>query len=374
MKIVYFAPIDWDSIKQRPQHFAARLAKKFDFYYIQPLGLRSIKWCDFFRAFHRIKGILAKKNHASNNLQVKNLIFIPLANNFFFHINNWLLVFQLKKIIDKDTVIWVTSPNNLIPALLSSLRFKTLIYEVLDYYAAIQESNRKAIDKTEQLLVKRANFIIVTATYLLEKIKRIDEKKTIHLISNGVDYDFFSQAIVSSVPAELVGMKKIVGYVGSIDKWVDLELINFIAQQRQDLDFVFIGPIKVNSLPQGNNIHFLGARDYSIVPNYLHSFAVCLIPFVPGEFADSINPVKLYEYFACGKPVVANTMQELTPFSDLLYLAKSKEEFLAQLGIALNEKYDSSVAQQRKVLAHNNDWNKKVEAISCLLRDEVVHP
>jgi glycosyltransferase involved in cell wall biosynthesis len=248
---------------------------------------------------------------------------------------------------------------------LAKLKFKALVYEMIDDYDKIHIQMEKDIRKTEQLLVNRADLIITTSSALFEKAKGINKNKEVILIGNGVDYNFFNRDSFKR-PVEFKGMDKIVGYVGTIDNWMDFETLSFLAERRQDLDFVFIGPLKTGGLSQGKNIHFLGKRDYESIPHYCNSFDVCLIPFKPGEFADTINPVKLYEYFALGKPVVAHEMREFRVFSNLLYLAKDKEDFLRKLEMALAET-DANIQLKRKELAKLNDWSLKAKSIEDFL-------
>ena len=59
----------------------------------------------------------------------------------------------------------------------------------------------------------------------------------------------------------------------------------------------------------------------------LREFDVCLIPSRPGGL--TADPVKLYEYFSLGKPVVATATRELSRFGDLLYLAGGPEIFIS---------------------------------------------
>ena len=358
MKILYFAPVDWDFIRQRPQHLAERLASFFQFFYVQPLGLRNLKFSDLNRAIKRFS-ILLRKQEPQGRLIIKNLFFFPIINRFTQNLNVNILRKQIEPLTDNETIIWITSPSSLMPDLLSRLHFKALVYEMLDDYSKLHPTTKKTIIETETWLVNKADLIIVTSLALLEKTKRLNKEAA--LIGNGVDYDFFN-TILPEMPDDLKGINKIIGYVGSIDKWIDIETITFLADNRKDLNFVFVGPSKIKSLPIRRNIHFLGKKDYDTIPHYCNFFDVCLIPFKGGEFADTINPVKLYEYFALGKPVVAYEMQELMPFRCLLYLAKDKLDFLDYLKLAMAET-DEEVKIRRKEIAKLNDWSVKVKSL-----------
>jgi glycosyltransferase involved in cell wall biosynthesis len=364
MKILYFAPIDWDSILQRPQHLARRLSEFHNFFYIEPLGLRNLKLSDLGRVLKRLSGLF-KRQGSQGRLHTKNLIFIPVINHYIQRINLSILKKQIESLTGDETIIWITSPSKLMPDLLARLKFKVLVYEMMDDYAKFHPSMEKDIMETETWLINKADLIIATSSALLEKAKKISKDKKVILISNGVDYEFFNQTMFKK-PNDLKGMDKIVGYVGAIDNWIDFETISFLAERCEALNFVFIGPLRSRDLPARKNIHFLDKRDHDMIPHYCNFFDVCLIPFKAGEFADTINPVKLYEYFALGKPVVAYKMKELIPFSDLLYLSEDKQDFLKKLELALAET-NTDVRLKRKELAKLNDWSVKAKLLNDAL-------
>ncbi|MCK5023769.1 MAG: hypothetical protein KAS04_06335, partial [Candidatus Aenigmarchaeota archaeon] len=144
MKILYFAPIDWNFIRQRPQHIAERLSKFYKFYYIQPFGLRNPKLSDLKRAINRVVGLF-DKHPPQGRLKIINLFFIPLINRLIQTINIHILNRQLKSLTDGNTAIWIANPSKIIPGLLKGLNFKTLIYEIMDDYETIHSANRKDI-------------------------------------------------------------------------------------------------------------------------------------------------------------------------------------------------------------------------------------
>lgn len=360
MKILYFAPIDWNFIRQRPQHIAERLSRFCEFVYIQPLGLRNLRLKDFSRACNRLCGLFFSKKNGVD-LNIKSLFFIPILNRYVEELNKFIIVKQIRRLTDEETIIWITSPSEIIPGLLNNLKFKVLVYEIMDDYPKIHPSRSKKITRVENWLIHEANLVIVTSSILLEKAVN----ETTILVCNGVDYAFFNKNSFEK-PKPLQGMKKIIGYIGTIYDWVDFDIIDFVAEQRKDLDFVFVGPVQTNVLPNRPNIHFLGKKNYTTMPDYINFFDVCTIPLKRNKFADTINPVKIYEYFALGKPVVATKTQEISYFSDLLYMAENKNDFLCQLEMALSEQ-DSQIQRERKTVAKSNDWSIKAESIKKAL-------
>jgi glycosyltransferase involved in cell wall biosynthesis len=371
MKILYFAPVDWNFLWQRPHHILTRLSSlyNYDIDYVQPLGVRNIQLSDIRRALSRFVTLFKRSYASSHNIKIKNLIFIPFVYSLARHINISMLKQQLKKNIDKDTIIWVTTPAHVIPDIISSLPYRSLIYEMMDDYQCFHPLRKKEIDVTEQWLMKNADLIITTSRALYEKAHEIDARQVIMNIPNGVDYEFFEQSLKSSKKSS--SGNPTIGFIGALNERIDFEIIELMAERWKNYSFILVGPVKAKIFPQKENIHYVGTVEYSKVPYYCDSFDVCLIPFTPGEFADTINPIKLYEYFALGKPVVAYKMKELEPFNDLLYLAKDKEDFLLNVEKAIAEN-NPQLSERRKLIARQNDWSVRVKSIEDLIQCHIV--
>ena len=124
-----------------------------------------------------------------------------------------------------------------------------------------------------------------------------------------------------------------VGFFGLIESFVDLELIDWLAEHRPEWQFLFIGRVAVpaGSLPQRPNVHFVGKRPYADLPAYAKRFDACVIPSRVGDWSYHANPIKLREYLATGKPVVAVETPQVKKFADVVEVAADREEFLARL-------------------------------------------
>src|SRR5258706_4735374 len=86
---------------------------------------------------------------------------------------------------------------------------------------------------------------------------------------------------------------------------------------------------------------------YTALPEYVAGFDVCTIPFLRSPLTEATNPVKLFEYLATGKPIVARRLPELEPCESVVSLYDEPEEFVTQvvhvLGVTATRR-SSSVA------------------------------
>ncbi|MER9623306.1 glycosyltransferase [Mesorhizobium sp. M0222] len=221
----------------------------------------------------------------------------------------------------------------------------------------------------EETLVREADLVTVTAALLQDKWQA--KARRCALVRNGVDYTFFQERCV---PNDLLASMKapIIGYYGALAEWLDFELIAAVARQRPDWSFVLIGDdfstdlAGLDSLP---NVHLLGLRPYSEMPQYLYWFDACLIPFRVYNVTHAVDPVKFYEYMSAGKPVIATPTAELQVYKDYLSFAATPDETVQALEAALAHS-DQALSRRRRELAKANDWSERVDATLTALRHD----
>ena len=86
---------------------------------------------------------------------------------------------------------------------------------------------------------------------------------------------------------------------------------------------------------RGDNVRFVGAVPYERLPEAMASFDVALLPYVRSELTRSINPLKLREYLASGRPIVATSLPEVARYAPEVRLADTAEETIAAVEAAL---------------------------------------
>jgi len=182
----------------------------------------------------------------------------------------------------------------------------------------------------------------------------------INLLGNGVDFEHFSTP--QARPEKLNNISRpILGYAGAMD-WLDPVLIRKVCLAYTDHEIVLIGP----EIRQGwfttqpafkglANLSYLGKVSYQELPAYVQSFKIALIPFVVDELTKPLNPNKLYEYSAAGKPVVSmNYSSTIQNLQDVIFVGASHEAFVQQILIA----YTSFKPELARQLAMSNSWEK----------------
>ncbi|HKQ04908.1 MAG TPA: glycosyltransferase [Blastocatellia bacterium] len=198
-------------------------------------------------------------------------------------------------------------------------------------------------------------------------------------LPNAVDYGHFvgDQKPLPRDPqmaALATGQKPVAGYVGALAEWFDYELLDEVAARRPDWQFVLIGPALDMSLRERGrrllaraNVAYLGPRPYADLPAYLRQFDVAMIPFVINDITQATSPLKLYEYWAAGKPVLTTPLPECRAFAEVT-LAADPAEFASALDEARRLADDAQYRERLRQLAFQNSWTVRVTEVAGLLK------
>jgi GT2 family glycosyltransferase/glycosyltransferase involved in cell wall biosynthesis len=237
-----------------------------------------------------------------------------------------------------------------------------LIYDCLDDHAGFGNISADILAH-EAELVHHADLVVASSSALFEKVR--GEACHAVLAPNGCDYAHFAQA----EPALADLPRPVIGYYGAIADWFAPELVAAAACARPDASFALIGrasPENRLALQHLRNVHFLGERDYAVLPQYLSAFDVSLIPFRHNALTAATNPVKLFEYLAGGKPVVSTRLPEVERYAEVVHFGDTPAEFVAAIETALAE--GPAKAEARRAVGRANEWSARVHTIDAAVR------
>jgi glycosyltransferase involved in cell wall biosynthesis len=138
---------------------------------------------------------------------------------------------------------------------------------------------------------------------------------------------------------------------------------------------VLVGPDHLSTSDQRRldacgNVHRIGPIPYDQVPDYMRAFDVSIVPHLVTPFTESLNPIKLWEYLAAGKPIVSTNVAGFRNYPSHVRIAANAEEFLREVAGALSE--DSDRAEARQSEARANSWDSRISEVMRVIASCVV--
>jgi glycosyltransferase involved in cell wall biosynthesis len=241
------------------------------------------------------------------------------------------------------------------------------VYYCTDQWAEFSSLEGEKIRSQEKELVRKVDVVFATARSIVEQKRQLNPET--HLISHGVDRDHFARALSAEtpVPADIAHLPRpIIGFFGLIEDWIDTDLFVFLARKRPAWSIVVIGQshIGLDGLLGIPNLHLIGRRPYRDLPAYSRAFAVGLCPFRLNELTAHVNPIKLREYLSAGLPVVSSDLPECRLPVGLGRVARSHEEFLAEIEAAIATDSDAA-RHERSEAMKTETWQHKLREIGA---------
>jgi len=177
-------------------------------------------------------------------------------------------------------------------------------------------------DRLDHKIVSQAQAVVVVTQPLKNYLIQMGiPGEKIRVISNGVNIETFAHPGPLSGTEGLPQLKHklVIGYVGSFSKWHRLDWLVEAAAQIPDaaIHFLLVGngadQPRIRHLVQQRNLTrkftFTGEIPYSQIPAYLQRFDIAVLPGTEAY----CSPIKIFEYLAAGKPVVAPDLATLRP-------------------------------------------------------------
>lgn len=254
---------------------------------------------------------------------------------------------------------------------------KAKIFDTVDDWSK-HASYKKISDQLEtnyQFINNNFDYIFTVSPHLEKKFSRSEK---VYFVPNGVDFNHFQQRekIINRDIAKL--SKPIIGYIGTIQDRFNIEIIKELVEKIPKASVVLIGPIwytklksELNSI---KNVYCLGRKSYQEAPMYIQQFDVGIIPNHFDDFEKTTDPMKIYNYLACGKPVVTSYLpanENLHPYIKVgsdpasfaeaviqVYADNSKEKYLDRLSFAKEQSWGNRLQQILNIVFSDKHHNQ----------------
>jgi glycosyltransferase involved in cell wall biosynthesis len=243
--------------------------------------------------------------------------------------------------------------------LLDAVRGGASVARVTDRLAGFAGAT-PAMIAAERELVSRADHAVCTSLVLLDGVRSWRADGRAHHIGNGVCAAKYAAA---GAEKPVIGFDRPAAvYVGTIDAWFDQEMVRRAAEALPGVTFVIAGPtaVSTHALQGVSNVRMLGPVEPAAVPGLLAACDVGIIPFRRDALVDAVCPLKLYEYLACGLPVVSTRWDELERLGSPAVLVDDAAGFAAAVSRAIEAPGDRAALCAFGLSA---DWGARLDSL-----------
>jgi UDP-galactopyranose mutase len=320
--LICFSHLRWDFVFQRPQHLMSRFADGATVvFWEEPLGAEdgaaaslAIRVCPDTGVIVATPKLPAGLGSAAQTETLRGLLDDYMAGN------------------NARAIRWYYTPMML--SFSEHVAADCVVYDCMDELANFKGAPPELLDLERRLLAQAD--LVFTGGYSLYEAKR-DRHPSVHPFPSSVDVAHFGAARTAGLdPADQASFgKPRLGFYGVVDERMDLGLLEALADARPEWSIIIVGPVvKINrdDLPRRANIHYLGGKSYTELPNYLRGWDVALMPFAINEATRFISPTKTPEYLAGGLPVVSTPIRDvIRHYGDVaaVKIADTPETFIA---------------------------------------------
>lgn len=342
------------------------------FLWVETIGLRSPRFniYDFKRILEKLVAWLGTSLNKDIQRPPANVIVIRpfmIPFNQFSLIrwfNQWNVVRKVNLEITKRKILKPISISSVPNAcdFVGAFHEQLKIYYCVDEFSLWPGLDLVLVNKLEEKLIANVDLIIATSLYL-SRSKKLPSKST-PIITHGVEFDHFNIKAHKSFNSPLK-----LCYFGLLDERTDQDILVHLMKQITKCELHIFGNVvcNVKKLKAISGIKFHGKIPYPQLPSAITGMDIFLLPYQRNELTDNINPLKLKEYLATGKPVIAIDLPEVVKLRDYLFVAKDAQDFVNIVNGLRSKSISFDSQKVLRYIEDNETWAAKTKLLSEIL-------
>lgn len=359
---------DWGGHPSSTQHLIRHMAPGRNLLWVNSVGMRRPRLTlrDARRACAKLTAALARPARAAGApppFPVTQPLMLPMARSAAARaLNRAVLARQMASAARaaglRRPVLWTSLPSAVDAA--RAIDAAAVVYYCGDDFGALAGVDHAAARALEAELAARADLILAASPALAA---RFPAAKT-HLLEHGVDLEHFVAPRARA--ADLPDRGPVAGFYGALAPWIDTDLIAATARAMPDWRFLLIGPVQtdVTALAACPNVILAGPRPHAELPAYAQHWTAGIIPFRNTPQIAACNPLKLREYLAAGRPVVATDFPALAPYRGVVRVAQTAACMAEALRAAAA---DPGPPEARRTAIAGESWARQAARAAALI-------
>lgn len=340
MRVAYVCHVDSRWIKQRPQFLAEAL---------NDLGLRVTYYCPLF--VRRASLVARQQLH----VHVRRLPVVPQRLR-----RRLPVVDTVMAVLSAILIVLTARPD---AAIITHGRYwrvartlrglgVTVYYDCMDINEHFTEASHDD-GLRESDLIRDSTHVFCSSEAIARHIRRKSSGARTTIVRNALAPEALA------APRREIAQNSVV-YVGTISEWLDFVSIIALLESAPEVTISLVGPSDVD-VPEHDRLLTLGATSHPEAIAIMSSADVLVLPFKITPLIEGVDPVKLYEYIACGRPVVATRYAELEHFGSLIERYSGSEEFVRRVLSCLGK--ESLRNEQLQSFIDENSWKSRASVI-----------
>lgn len=330
---------------------------------------------------------LKKQNHPifeKFSISEKKFIKIvfPLKLELGDRIDRYLRQFSIFSSLlklNETSVLWMFNPEDSVFLRKYPKKNYLKIYDCVDYFTSLDPQTAKIIQHQQSRLLQHADIVFVNSNSLYETFQHAVSRLV--LVPQGFDLHVSKKVktkIKNSIQKSI--KNKRICFVGSLTYRINLPLLIELIKNNPEHTFILPSTVLkiepehtlknidelIESLKKFSNIEWIPQKNRGEILDLISTSDICLIPYdISYSFNYYSYPMKLFEYFYLGKPVLSTPIKELTlpKFKGLVYTGKTSTDWQKNLDYLLSKPWPQNKKTDQKKLAIENSWDNKVEKI-----------
>ena len=293
--------------------------------------------------------------------------------------NRWLAMRRLVRDlhhVSQEPIVVVSQHPCLLPTP-RALGADLTVYEIRDDVAGFALTTRQARQSARghRRMLLENDVVWAISKELVADASRF--RPDTHETGVGVEFADFAAAHENDAPRGIAHIARPrIGLIGNLNDRVDWRLLEDIARSHPEWQVVTVGPIyhaseateaALKALRNLENFHHIPPVAQEEIPGCVAALDLCLLPYRITPATKRINSLKIYQYLAAGKPVVASKIPAVEELGDVLRCV-SPHEFISAIEQEL-ARDDGSSRERRRDRARAFDWSNIAQRQIQILED-----
>ncbi len=366
-RLLVFAD-DWGRHPSSCQHLIRQLLPHREVLWVNTIGMRtpSLNWATVSRGFEKVAQWIAPAPAAERetlpaNLRVQSPRMWPwFTRSWDRALNQRLLLSQLRRWCESQPTIAVTTLP-ITADLMGPLPVERWVYYCVDDFSQWPGVDQRTMLTMERTVIAQADTIIAASRHLQQLIA--GHGREAELLIHGVDLDFWHVPVTDRLPNGVETLERPwIVFWGLVDRRMDVEFVRALNDSLSAGTILLVGPEsdpdpELSRIPR---VRRFPSQPLEALPALGAAADVLVMPYADLPVTQAMQPLKMLEYLATGKPVVVRKLPATSEWADCFDAVSTPSEFTAAVLQRLRTGLPAEQKIARERLAEES-WSAKAK-------------